>query len=144
MSRDIMSELIDDIKVGQEFTEVVVENLTRTQIIQYAGASGDFNPLHTDEPFATEIAGYPSTFAHGMLGMALTGKLLTKLFDHIKIKKFGVRFQNIIWPGDTLTTKIVVEKITKEKEENLIELTIQTFNQKNEIVLSGSASIENN
>ena len=137
-----MSRLIDDLKVGQEFTEVVVENLSRTQIVQYAGASGDFNPLHTDEPFATEIAGYPSTFAHGMLGMALTGKLLTKLFDNISIKKFGVRFQNIIWPGDTLTTKIVIDKIDEKAEVSLIELSIKTFNQEDKIVLSGSASIE--
>jgi acyl dehydratase len=137
-----MNELMNNLKEGQEFTEVVVDNLTRTQIVQYAGASGDFNPLHTDEPFATEIAGYPSTFAHGMLGMALTGKLLTKLFDNISIKKFGVRFQNIIWPGDTLTTQIVIDKIDKNAKLSLIELSIKTFNQEDKIVLSGSASIE--
>tara|TARA_Y100000817_G_scaffold194571_1_gene152161 strand:- start:452 stop:877 length:426 start_codon:yes stop_codon:yes gene_type:complete len=138
----IMNKSINSLEVGQEFTEVVVENLTRTQIVQYAGASGDFNPLHTDEPFATEIAGYPSTFAHGMLGMALTGKLLTKLFDNITIKKFGVRFQNIIWPGDTLTTKIVIDKIDSNAESRFIELSIHTSNQEDKIVLSGSASIE--
>ena len=138
----IMNKSINSLEVGQEFTEVVVENLTRTQIVQYAGASGDFNPLHTDEPFATEIAGYPSTFAHGMLGMALTGKLLTKLFDNVTIKKFGVRFQNIIWPGDTLTTKIVIDKIESDAESRFIELLIHTSNQADKIVLSGSASIE--
>ena len=133
---------MNDIKIGQEFTELLVENLTRTQIVQYAGASGDFNPLHTDELFAKDVAGYPSTFAHGMLGMALTGKVLTKLFHNSSIKKFGIRFQNIIWPGDTLTAKLVVEKIENDDNIKYIELSINTLNQENKIVLNGSASIE--
>ena len=57
----------EQLRVGEEREEVVVESLTRTQIVQYAGASGDFNPMHHDEKFATEAAGYPSVFAHGML-----------------------------------------------------------------------------
>jgi len=54
-----------------------VEDLKRTQIVQYAGASGDYNPIHTDEVFAVKVAGYPSVFAHGMLTMGMTGKMLT-------------------------------------------------------------------
>ena len=54
-----------------------MEDLKRTQIVQYAGASGDYNPLHTDEIFTKEVAGYPSVFAHGMLTMGMTGRLLT-------------------------------------------------------------------
>ena len=46
-----------DISEGQEFSEVVAENLTRTQIVQYAGSSGDYNPIHTDEVYTKEIAG---------------------------------------------------------------------------------------
>ena len=55
------------LKVGETHTERVVENLSRTQIVQYAGASGDYNPLHSDEVYTTQIAGYPGVFAHGML-----------------------------------------------------------------------------
>ena len=51
---------INKIKVGDIFSEEIVNNLTRTQIVQYAGVSGDYNPIHTDEIFATEVAGYPS------------------------------------------------------------------------------------
>jgi acyl dehydratase len=66
-----------DVKVGDTRTAVVVDDLTRTQIVQYAGASGDYNPIHTDEVFATQVAGYPTVFAHGMLTMGLTGRLVT-------------------------------------------------------------------
>jgi len=58
-----------ELHVGDSHEEVVVDNLTRSQIVQYAGASGDFNPLHSDDLFAREVAGYPGIFAHGMLGM---------------------------------------------------------------------------
>ena len=68
-----------ELKEGQTFEAVVAENLSRTQIVQYAGASGDYNPLHTDEVFATQVAGYPSVFAHGMLTMGMTGRMLTDL-----------------------------------------------------------------
>jgi acyl dehydratase len=64
------------LKVGDKHTERVVENLTRTQLVQYAGASGDYNPLHTDEVYSVH-AGYKGVFAHGMLTMGLTGKMLT-------------------------------------------------------------------
>ncbi|HIA46486.1 MAG TPA: acyl dehydratase, partial [Candidatus Hydrogenedentes bacterium] len=57
---------------GDTHEEVVVDDLTRTQLVQYAGASGDYNPLHTDTKYATEIAKYPGVFAHGMLSMGLT------------------------------------------------------------------------
>ena len=141
-----MNQAIDNLEVGQIFKEVIVENLSRTQIVQYAGASGDFNPLHTDEVFAKDVAGYPSTFAHGMLGMALTSTLLTKLFDNNVIKKFGVRFQSIIWPGDTLTTEIIVTSIESIDDKEVtdvkkIELEINTSNQDDQVVIKGTAII---
>ena len=53
------------VKEGDTRSLVLTEDLTRTQIVQYAGASGDYNPLHTDDKFTKEIAGYPGVFAHG-------------------------------------------------------------------------------
>src|SRR5574338_1681476 len=85
--------------------QVLVENLTRTQIVQYAGASGNFNPIHHDEMFATRAAGYPSVFAHGMLTMGLTGRLLTDWLGDGVLREFGVRFVKQVFPGDTLTAR---------------------------------------
>ncbi|WP_179137213.1 MaoC/PaaZ C-terminal domain-containing protein, partial [Candidatus Entotheonella palauensis] len=64
------------VSVGDSYEEQIADNITRTQLVQYAGASGDYNPIHTDEVYTTQVAGYPSVFAHGMLTMGMTGKML--------------------------------------------------------------------
>jgi|TARA_B110000444_G_C18570610_1_gene469189 acyl dehydratase len=131
---------INKIQVGDNFSEEVVDNLTRTQIVQYAGVSGDYNPIHTDEVFAKEVVGYPSVFAHGMLTMGLTGKMLTNLLGDGNIKKFGVRFTNQVWPGDSLTTKATITEINKESEKTIITLEVTTENQNKIAVITGSAT----
>ena len=124
---------------GQEFSAVVVENLSRTQIVQYAGASGDYNPLHTDEVFATEVAGYPTVFAHGMLTMGMTGRMLTDLVGDGRLTRFGGRFTSQVWPGDDLTTTATVEAV-HEGDEPTVDLTVVTTNQDGGAVFSGYAS----
>jgi acyl dehydratase len=94
-----------DVVVGDVHQAVVVDNLTRTQIVQYAGASGDYNPLLTDEVFATKVAGYPTVFAHGMLTMGMTGRMITDWVGDGRLTSFGVRFSRQVWPGDTLTAR---------------------------------------
>ena len=128
------------LKVGDTHSERVVENLSRTQIVQYAGASGDYNPLHTDEVYTTQAAGYPSVFAHGMLTMGLTGKMLTNYVGDGRLTKFGVRFTNQVWPGDTLDAKATVAAIRKEGDRHYVDLTLSTTNQDGKEVVSGSAS----
>ena len=125
--------------VGSSCEAVLVENLTRTQIVQYAGASGDFNPIHHDEVFASKAAGYPSVFAHGMLTMGLTGRLLTDWLGDGVLREYGVRFVRQVWPGDTLTARGVVKEIRVSGAEGLVEIEIETRNQKGEPVVSGSA-----
>jgi len=123
------------LKVGDVHTARLVEDLKRTQIVQYAGASGDYNPLHTDEIFTTKVAGYPSVFAHGMLTMGMTGKMLTDYVGDARLTKYGVRFTNQVWPGDTLEATATV----KEVKDGLVELDIETKNQNGVVVLSGYA-----
>ena len=128
------------LSVGQTHSECVVDNLARTQLVMYAGTSGDYNPLHTDDLYTKEIAGYPGVFAHGMLTMGLTGKMLTNFVGDGTLKKFGVRFTNQVWPGDTLTATATVAAIREDGGENLVDLTISTVNQDGKEVMSGSAT----
>ena len=125
---------------GDSHEEVVVDDLTRTQLVQYAGASGDYNPLHTDTKYATEIAEYPGVFAHGMLSMGLTGKMLTNYVGDGRLTKFGVRFSKQVWPGDTLTATATVEDLREEDGQQLVDLSVQTVNQDGDVVIKGNAT----
>ena len=127
------------LKVGDTREEVVIENLSRTQLVQYAGASGDYNPVHTDEVFATKIAGYPTVFAHGMLSMGATGRMLTNWVGDGRLTKYGVRFVAQVWPGDTLTARATVEALRDEGGQKLADLKVVTVNQDGKEVVAGYA-----
>ena len=129
-----------ELEVGSVHEQVVVENLTRTQIVQYAGASGDYNPLHTDEVFATKVAGYPSVFAHGMLTMGMTGRVLTDNVGDGRLTKFGGRFTAQVWPGDTLSATATVTGIRSEDGGPVADFTVSTVNQDGLEVFSGTAT----
>ena len=124
-----------ELNIGDTYTETVVEDLKRTQIVMYAGASGDYNPVHTDEPFATKVAGYPTVFAHGMLTMGLTGRMLTNYVGDGRLTEFGVRFTSQVFPGDTLQSTATVESI----EDGLVNLSVSTTNQDGVEVAKGTA-----
>ena len=128
-----------ELTVGQAFETVVVEDLKRTQIVQYAGASGDYNPLHTDEVYTTKIAGYQAVFAHGMLTMGLTGQAVTALAGTENLMRFGVRFTAQVWPGDTLTVRATVAAITDEDDGRVAEFSLSTVNAEGKEVMSGYA-----
>ena len=127
------------LKVGDVHTARLVDDLSRTQIVQYAGASGDYNPLHTDEVFTTQVAGYPSVFAHGMLTMGMTGKMLTDYVGDTRLTKYGVRFTSQVWPGDALDSKATVKSITERDGATFVELEVSTTNQKGVEVVNGYA-----
>ena len=125
-----------DLKVGDTYTERLVEDLKRTQIVMYAGASGDYNPVHTDERYTKEIAGYPSVFAHGMLTMGMTGRVITNYVGDGRLTKYGVRFTSQVWPGDTLNATATVEEVT----DGIVKLKVETTNQYGTVIVSGYAT----
>ena len=135
-----MALYANQLKAGDTHEEQLAENLTRTQIVQYAGASGDYNPLHTDDAYTMKIAGYPSVFAHGMLTMGMTGKMLTNYVGDGRLVKYGVRFTSQVWPGDTLVAKATVENVREEDGQHSVDLTVSTTNQDGTVVVSGSAT----
>jgi acyl dehydratase len=128
------------LKIGDTHEEIVVEDLKRTQIVMYAGASGDYNPIHTDEVFATKVAGYPTVFAHGMLTMGLTGKMLTNYVGDGRLTSFGLRFVSQVWPGDTLTARATVAGLREQDGKPIVDLTLSTLNQDGREVAAGTAS----
>lgn len=129
-----------ELAVGDTFEDILVEDLKRTQLVMYAGTSGDYNPLHTDDLYCRKAAGYPGVFAHGMLTMGMTGRVVTDRFGAENVKKFGVRFTNQVWPGDDLTGTAVIDAIRDEAGETLVDLTITTRNQNGDVVVQGYAT----
>lgn len=87
---------------GLRLDPVAYPALTRTDLVRYAGASGDFNPLHHDPEYAAR-SGLPDVMAHGMLTAGLLASALTRWFGPGSVLGLSVRFRCPVWPGDMLT-----------------------------------------
>ena len=127
----------DDVSQGDaapEFTQA----LGRTDLVMYAGASGDFNPMHHDE-VAAKDAGLPSVFGHGMFTMGLLGKAITDYVGVGNLKTYQVRFTKQTWPGEQLTTHVTVAKKYEADGEHLVDLECEVVNQEGEAKVSGRA-----
>ncbi len=115
---------------------VLAHELTRTDLVMYAGASGDFNPMHTDE-VAAQAAGLPSVFGHGMFTAGLLGTALTNYVGVGNLRSYKVRFTKQTWPGETLTTK--VEIAAKRPTTHEVVLACEVVNQDGEAKIQGEA-----
>lgn len=131
---------VGDVAVGDQREAILVDGLTRTQIVQYAGASGDFNPLHTDESFATGAAGYPAVFAHGMLTMGIGGRLITDWVGDGRLVRFSARFVRQVWPGDTLFGVATVEAVRSDGRGAYVDVSLVIRNQHHLVVLEGTST----
>ncbi len=124
--------------LGSSVERVLVDDLTRTEIVMYAGASGDFHPLHHDATFAEHL-GFPGIFAHGMLTMGLTSRLVTDLVGDAALRTWSARFLGTVWPGDTLRATATVVGLRVD-DEPLVTLDVCTTNQHGVPVLRGTAT----
>ncbi len=127
----------DDVNQGDAAPEFTQE-LGRTDLVMYAGASGDFNPMHHDE-VAAKDAGLPSVFGHGMFTMGLLGKAITDYVGVGNVKTYKVRFTKQTWPGEQLTTHVNVAKKYEADGEHLVDLECEVVNQNGEAKVSGLA-----
>jgi acyl dehydratase len=128
----------EDVREGDEAPSSS-HTLTRTDLVRYAGASGDYNPMHHDEILAT-AAGQPSVFGHGMFSMGLLGTALTDYVGAGNLTHYKVRFSRQTWPGEELTTKIVVTGTRVEDGRNLVDLECSLANGDGEVKVVGEAT----
>ena len=109
--------------------------LTRTDLVMYAGASGDYNPMHHDEVKA-KAAGMPSVFGHGMFSMGFLGGALTDFVGLENLQSYSVRFVKQTWPDETLRTKVVV----REVNDGVATLDCSLENGDGEVKVQGEAT----
>jgi acyl dehydratase len=127
----------DSVKIGDEIPKLVVEGISRPDFVRYAGASGDFVPLHYDQSFV-EMAGIPTVFAQGMLTAGILSHCVTDYVGVGNVRKFKVRFATRVWPGDTLTSRGKITNKLEENGERLVEGDLEVVNQKGEPAIRGS------
>jgi acyl dehydratase len=126
------------VQVGDE-REEEFPPLTRTMFVRYAGASGDFNPMHHDDTIATQV-GNPSVFGHGMLSMGLAARVVKDWFGPEAIRRLQVRFSKQVWPGDVLKCKAVVTAKREEGGEHLVDLDLTVENQNGDQAIAGAVT----
>ncbi|MHA7599199.1 MaoC/PaaZ C-terminal domain-containing protein [Alicycliphilus sp. T452] len=131
----------DAIAVGDALPGIVEGPITRHALGLYAGASGDYNPLHIDPDYARREAGMPDVFAHGMLSAAWLARVLTRWVDPTAIRRLGVRFVAITHVGDTVHCRARVAGKYREHGMLRIVLDLQVCNQAGEPRLTGAAEV---
>jgi peroxisomal enoyl-CoA hydratase 2 len=141
MTSSVTAPAFEDLSVGAEAPPLVVENISRTHFVRYAGASGDFNPMHHDDTVATSV-GNPSVFGHGMLTAGLMARVLKDWFGPAALRRFQVRFSKQVWPGETLTctAKATDLRDAEEGDVGLVDVECEVVNQDGEAKLTGTAT----
>jgi acyl dehydratase len=113
--------------------ETTAGPITRTQIVRFAGAAGDFNPMHHDEPFAL-AAGQPSVFAMGQLSAAIVAKAVADWLGRDNVVAYGVRFTDKVWPGDSLVIR--ADEPAADNGVRSCELTVEREHDRT-VVMTG-------
>ena len=124
----------DDVNVG-DHAPAIDHKLTRTDLVMYAGASGDFNPMHHDE-VAAQAAGLPSVFGHGMFTAGLLATAVTNYVGIGNLTSYRVRFTKQTWPGETLSTTVAV---SEKRPNNEIVMECAVTNENGEAKIQGEA-----
>ncbi len=126
----------DDVAVGETGPEVVVEELEREDFVRYAGASGDFNPIHYDEPYAQD-AGNESVFGQGMLTAGFASHLVSDWFGLDRVERFTIRFQSPVFPGDTITVTGEITDVEDGDAAAVVTTDLEATTDDGTVVLSG-------
>jgi acyl dehydratase len=131
---------VEDVNVGDTLPPLSKGPIQQIQLTRYAGASGDFNPIHQDDEFA-KAAGMGGVFAHGMLSMGFVAQALTDWAGAGRVRKLGVRFAAVVRLKDVVTCHGRVVSTSSKDDEHLVELDVWAENQRGEKVVTGRATI---
>ena len=131
---------LDDVKVGDELPPLVKGPIQQIQLTRYAGASGDFNPIHQDDEFA-KAAGMGGVFGHGMLTMGFVAQSLTDWAGAGAVRKVGVRFAGLVRLKDTVTCRGRITSVSRGNGAGLVDLDLWAENQRGEKVVTGKATV---
>jgi acyl dehydratase len=130
------------VKVGDELPPLVKPPVDRSQVARFAGATGDYGPLHVDEPFARN-AGFPSVLVPGMLAMGFLGELVTDWLRGARVRRFGARFVKIVWPGDVVTVRgRVADRRFEPAGRYAVDIEVWGENQRGELVVRGAVTAQ--
>lgn len=132
----------ETLQAGQKLESLVKPAVTKVQLVKYAGASGDFNPLHTDDAFAQSI-GMPGVIAHGMLVMGFLGQYVMELAGtKARPTNFKMRFGAMTRPGDVITCSAIVKKIYEEQNRQFIDLELTAEKEPGRVVGFGEITLQ--
>jgi len=131
----------EGIRVGDELPALAKAPIDRVQLSRYAGASGDFNPVHVDEVYAKSV-GMPSVYAPGMLVMGMLGQLISDWARGGQLRRYHVRFIKMVWPGDTVVCKGRVSDRHGEGGRYFVDVELWAENQRGELVMKGNSTIQ--
>jgi acyl dehydratase len=131
---------VEDVAVGAELPPLVKGPVQQIQLTRYAGASGDFNPIHQDDEFA-RAAGMGGVFAHGMLTMGFVAQALTDWAGAGTVRRLGVRFTGLVRLKDTVTCRGRVLAKSSKDDVHLVDLEVWAENQRGEKVVTGKATV---
>ena len=135
-----MSQTFEQLKVGDEVVRLVKPAITKVQLVRYAGASGDFNPLHTDDE-AARAAGLDGVVAQGMLLMAFMTEAVTSWVPKSWFKQIKTRFKSISRPGDILTISGFVNEKRIENDQGIVTCEIQVADESCDVKASGTFQV---
>lgn len=135
----IEPQAIDSTEVG-DAREFAILNITRTHFVRYAGAGGDFNPIHHDQTFA-EKAGLATVFGMGMFAAGVLAQIPAQWFGPQNVQRYAVRFTSRLWPGDTLRCRGTVIAIRDVGGVAHVDLDMQALNQNDEVVIQAEATV---
>lgn len=125
---------------GTERSETMVETVDRAMFVRYAGASGDFNPIHWNEEFARS-AGYPGVFAQGMFTAGVLATFVTNWFGEENVRRFRTRFVGQVWPGEAIVCSGKVTKVHEDDGNSLADLDLEVTNADGERKIDGAATV---